>query len=267
MVVHEPHRLHEGVGGGRPDEAETAAAKVPGERGRLWGPGNGAEHRPGEPPGPGPGLGLEAPEVRRERAHLPAEFQRAASIPDGRLDLAAVAHDARLLEELLHAARAEAGHARRVEALELPAEGGPLPQDGEPGQPRLKSLEAKLLEELRLVGDWEAPLLIVVGDVVGRGEAPAAAETAIGSGSDPAREPWHDLKAPPLPACRPGVGGHPLGGAPATAGAPGRQKSWNRFHLKPYHHGEPGGQRPLGSPSSKAQSASSKQTRGATSHP
>src|SRR6188472_3680614 len=123
---------------------------------------------------------LELPDERRERALRLDELHRAARIVDRRLDLPAVADDGRVLEEPLDVALAEAGDLAEVE----PGEGAPerlaLAQDRQPGEPGLEPLERELLEQPHVLGDREAPLVVVVGAVLRLlASSPAAADDAV----------------------------------------------------------------------------------------
>ena len=110
---------------------------------------------------------------------LVGELAGALGIVDRRFDLAAMPHDARILQEALHALGVEAGDLLEVEAGEVLSEGLALAQDGEPAQTGLETFEADLLEEAVVVDDGAAPLVVVVRGVVGRGRAPPAADDAV----------------------------------------------------------------------------------------
>ena len=92
----------------------------------------------------------------------------ATGVLDRRLDLPAVADDAGIAQEPRHVPRAEAGDPLEVEAVEDLPEPLPLAEDRQPGEPRLEALEGELLEEPAVVGHRPSPLLVVVGEVVGR---------------------------------------------------------------------------------------------------
>ncbi len=118
-------------------------------------------------------------------------------VVDRRLDLAAVADDAGVLQEPVDVALAEARDRLDVEVRE----GGPevlaLAQDREPGQPGLKALEHHALVQATVVGDRPPPFLVVVADVVRVcGSPPAAAEPVVAAG-----EGGTSLTGPYLP-CR-----------------------------------------------------------------
>src|SRR5207244_1380415 len=66
-----------------------------------------------------------------------------------------------------------------VEAREHLPEGVALAQDGDPRQPGLERLQRHPLVEPAVVGDRAAPLVVVIGEVVRRGERPRTA--AVGA--------------------------------------------------------------------------------------
>ena len=93
--------------------------------------------------------------------------------------------DTRVCEESFDAARREAGDFLGVEPLEGTSEVLALLQDREPAEARLKTLEADLLEQARVVGDREAPLRIVIADLQRIGPAPSAALSAVVTREEP----------------------------------------------------------------------------------
>src|SRR6185503_8654932 len=126
--------------------------------------------------------GLVAPEQGRERAFALHDLPRAFRVVDHRLDLAAMAHDAFVLEQPLDVARREARDAVEIEAVERGAEVLALGEDRPPAQTGLETLEAELLEQPAVVADREAPFGVVIVQELGRRAAPAAARLAIGTG-------------------------------------------------------------------------------------
>ena len=74
-------------------------------------------------------------------------------------------------------------HRLDLEAGEGAAEVLALAQDRQPREAGLEALQHQPLVEAAVVGDRPAPLLVVVGDVVGRGGAPRAAAAAVGPGA------------------------------------------------------------------------------------
>src|SRR5262245_34103161 len=154
VIVNEAHRLHEGVHGGRTHELPAALLQVFRERDRFR-RGRCALWRAGP-------LRLVAPDERRQRAVTADELASALCVVDDRLDLAAVADDARVREQAGHVASSEASDAFDVEASKRGAEALALGQDGAPAEPGLKPLEAQLLEQPLVITDRETPLGVVV---------------------------------------------------------------------------------------------------------
>src|SRR5665647_2180368 len=163
VVVHDPGGLHQGVCGGRPDEAEAALLEVLGQRGRL--------RARGDEVGPRARrlvrLRPEAPEIRRQRPVLFDHGQGGAGVGDRRLDLEPVADDAGICEQARRVGFVEGGHGGDVEARERRPEGRPLAQYREPRQARLQRLEGEALEQPVVVEHRPAPLVVVVRDVFG----------------------------------------------------------------------------------------------------
>src|SRR5689334_8428210 len=91
--------------------------------------------------------GLEAPEVRSQRACLPDQLAGTLRVVDHGFDLAAVAHDARIGKQVRDVPFVEVRDLAEVKALERPAKVLPFVEDRAPAQPRLESLEADLLEQ------------------------------------------------------------------------------------------------------------------------
>ena len=114
--------------------------------------------------GPGAPRGLEAPEEGGQRALRVHELAARPSVVDHRLDLAAMADDARVREQALDVARAEPGDPVDVEVVEGGAEVLALGEDGPPAQARLEALQAELLEQTAVVADRKAPFGVVVGE-------------------------------------------------------------------------------------------------------
>ena len=111
-----------------------------------------------------------------DRSEGLAQGERARGVADGRLDLAAMAHDARVSQQARDIGRPEPGHGLDVEAGEGGTEGLALAQDGQPRQPGLETLQAQLLEQALVIGHRPAPLGVVVMPVVVRRETgPVAA--------------------------------------------------------------------------------------------
>jgi hypothetical protein len=189
VVVHEAHRLHERVDRRRADEAEAAPPEIAGQRARRRALGEPAQRGARHAPGSLALRRLEAPDVGGERAELALQRRHRPRVAEGRLDLPAVPDDAGVAEQPGHVARSHARHGVDLEIPEGAPEVRPLAEDREPGEAGLEALEAELLEEPAIVGDREAPLLVVVGAVERVAAAPAAARDAVLSARDAGREP------------------------------------------------------------------------------
>jgi hypothetical protein len=176
VVVDQAHGLQEGVHGGRADEAEAALLQ------RFRQLDRGGRGRHALVRGLLAGPWLVAPDPRRQRAFVTHQVLRAARVVQHALDLAAVAHDAGVLQQAVDLGRAPAGQHVDVEAGEGAAKVLALFQDGPPAQAGLKALQAQLLEQAPVVGDGKAPFAVVVGQVLRRGQAPVAAQLAVGAG-------------------------------------------------------------------------------------
>jgi hypothetical protein len=109
-------------------------------------------------------------------------------VGDCGFDLAAMTHDARVAEEPVHIARAEASDSSGLESRECAPEVLALTQNRDPRQSRLESFEAQLLVEASVVNDRTAPLDVVVVHVLGRGTGPRAAANTIGTAHHVAHE-------------------------------------------------------------------------------
>jgi hypothetical protein len=106
----------------------------------------------------------------------PGRSQRHPGVGDGRLDLRPVADDSGVTEQPFDVAGGERGHGGDGEPGERLAEVLPLAQDDQPGQAGLERLQRHPLEDTVVTADRAAPLVVVVGDVVGRGGRPRAAD-------------------------------------------------------------------------------------------
>jgi hypothetical protein len=90
-----------------------------------------------------------------------------------------MADDARIGEQPLDVALAEARDALRVEAGERTPEVAALAQDRQPREARLEPLEAEPFVDPALVDDRPAPLLVVVALVQLVGRVPAALQATV----------------------------------------------------------------------------------------
>jgi hypothetical protein len=130
VIVDHPHRLHEGVAGGRADEAEPAGLERACHRGGLVRDGGDSV----KVRGAGPGLRGEGPQEIAEGLTLRVKGRERAGVGDGRLDLGPVADDAGVGEQSRDVDVVEGGDALGVEAREGSPESLPLAQDRQPGQ-------------------------------------------------------------------------------------------------------------------------------------
>src|SRR3954453_3455969 len=157
-VVHDAAGLHRRVDRRRADEAEARSLEGLRQLGRL---GRGripvaVTARWAVP------LGSVRPHELLERVALLPQRECAAGVRDRGLDLAAVAHDAGVVQEALDVALAETGDVLRVEAGEGRAEVVTLAQDRQPRQAGLEALEAQPLVEPALVRDRASPFVVVI---------------------------------------------------------------------------------------------------------
>jgi hypothetical protein len=95
-----------------------------------------------------------------------------------------VPDDPGVAQQSLDVGLAVASDHGRVEAGEHLPEAVPLAQDRQPGQPGLEPFEAELLEQSVVVDHGPAPLVVVVGDVVGVVARPPAAGDAVVAGHE-----------------------------------------------------------------------------------
>ena len=228
MVVDQADALHERIDDGRADEAEASRPQC--RRQGVGGGGRGGDvARPG---GGGQSNRRSLPVRRDERgqgAALAAEALDGPRVADGRQDLGPVAHDARVGHEASHVALVEGGHERGIEA----AEGGPEAvapvQDERPAEAGLEALQGEALEQLPLVRDRHAPLLVVVLDHqrIGRfpRRPPAPARHVAHAGSVTAASPLPFDGDRPRRAHRPAAARQPrLPGRPQRPGRLGARR-------------------------------------------
>jgi hypothetical protein len=185
MVVHETHRLHERVDRGRADEAPAATLQVLRERLRLRCLSELRQGLPGHQLRPCLRVGLETPDVGRERLLGLDELDGALSVVDRRFDLAAVADDRRVGEQPLDVAVAEPSNLVEVEAGERAPECLAFAEDRQPREPGLKAFQTELLEQPAVVRDREAPFGVVIGAVLGRRIAPEATDDSVLAADQP----------------------------------------------------------------------------------
>src|SRR5215217_2030612 len=193
VVVDQSGRLHQRVGGGRPDEAKAAPLQLLCHRlrfRRAHGHLVAARGRRGAV-----ALRREGPQERVEDLSSLVQGPRRDGVRDRGLDLAAVAHDPGVREEPLHVALPKGGDSLDVPIFEGAPEALALAQDRKPGKSRLKRLEDKHLEELTVAVHGAAPDAVVVLDVLRCSETPPAAQASVGPGLDPHRTRRHQPPA------------------------------------------------------------------------
>ena len=181
VVVHDPDRLHERVHRGRADEGEAALRRsfdsatdagvvaIAAERAHVIRRGRaaGAGSKPHTYAASEP-CSSTSSSARRAFAIADSILPRWRTMPASPRRRADVA-------------RPEPRHRLEIEPGERAAERLPLAEDCEPRQPGLEPLEANLLEQPHVVRDREAPLLVVVADVL-RGRTPPSGNEACDSG-------------------------------------------------------------------------------------
>src|SRR5262249_16991772 len=153
--------LHGRVDGSRTDEPEARGAQTLRKRHglvRRRAP-VGRRHRRR-------GLGRDvAPEELVQGLAGLSEGDRCTGVRDRGLDLPAVADDAGVAEQPYDVALAEGGDAIGIEPGEGLPERRSLPEDRQPREPRLESLETESLVDAPLVAHRPPPLLVVVAVV------------------------------------------------------------------------------------------------------
>ncbi len=184
MVVHHAHRLHEGVDGGRTEEAPAAPPELAGEPAGL-----GTARQSGQGPAVDPRraarrIGLEAPEEGRERTRLLDEGAGPARVLERGGDLPPMADDTGIPEQPGDLGLPPAGQTLEIEAGEGTAEVLPLAEDDAPAEAGLEALETELLEQPAVVVHRAPPFAVVIGLVERIADAPEAAPAAVASDAD-----------------------------------------------------------------------------------
>src|SRR6185437_1392980 len=174
MVVHDAHGLQVRVDDRRPDEAEAPLLEIPGDPVAQLAAGG---HLAALPAAQDRVAADPVPEVPAEGPELLLQGKKSLGVAHRGLDLQPVTDDPGVLQERRPAARIEAGHFGGIEARERLSIGGPLTQDGGPGESGLRAFEREHLEEMPVILHRPAPLLIVIAGVllVG-GRNPSAAD-------------------------------------------------------------------------------------------
>ena len=159
MIVDQPHRLHEGVGGRRSDEAEAVRTQALRQRLRLR---RRHRHVAARARGAASPARCERPHEGGERAVRALDLAHALCVVHGGLDLAAMADDRGVAEQTGDVGSAEARDRRGHETAKRAPEPVALAEDGQPRQARLESLERELLVERAIVERRPAPFVVVV---------------------------------------------------------------------------------------------------------
>lgn len=180
VVVHDSGRLKECVESGRTDIGPAALFQVSTQCTRRFVFGE-LEHRLRvDASRPFGRRRLEAPDVASEAAGFFTKFEVSSCVVDGGLDLAPVAYDSRIGDQAFDAPAIEARDFLGIEFSKRSAEVFSFPENREPAEPGLETLEAHLLEKPRVIDERSTPLLIVVLLVEGVVSAPPAASHPAG---------------------------------------------------------------------------------------
>src|SRR5882762_4590553 len=161
VVVHHAHGLHECIHDSRADELEAAPLEV---LRKLVG-----------------SAASQFPSVLREAAVFLLHGKKAARVGDGRIDLRTIADDPSVRQEPPFVFCVITSYSFRVEAMQRPAVVLALGEDRVPRKPGLRTFQDEELEELAVVPDRHAPLLVVVGDGERIARPGAAALHAVGT--------------------------------------------------------------------------------------
>lgn len=182
MVVDEAHRLHESVASGRTHEGPAALFEVLAESGGFVGFGEFAG--PGECEGGFSRGGFELEEVGVQGVEFCEEIEGTVGVVDGGEDFPAMADDAGVENEAFDVGVIEVGNLIEIKIGKGSAEIFAFAEDGEPGEPGLKSFEADFFEEAEVIGDSPTPLIVVVTKVIFIIAAPPATDFSIGAGDE-----------------------------------------------------------------------------------
>lgn len=162
MIVHEAGRLHERITNGRAYKTETAPLQRGAQFARLF-RGRGKFAAKTAPIVDRPAVN-EAPNERIERADVVAQAQQRARVADRCLDLCAVAHDAGVAKQLLHARRRDARYGGGLKAGKHFPVARTFLQNGLPREAGLRPFEYEQLEKGSIVMERHTPLVVMVSD-------------------------------------------------------------------------------------------------------
>src|SRR5262249_31742011 len=101
---------------------------------------------------------------RRRTFRILPDLEERTSVCDRRRDLEPIPYDAGIAEELLDFSVVIPGHNGRVDLVEARAIAVSFLQDRLPAQPRLCPFENEELEQPRVIVEWHAPLIVVIGN-------------------------------------------------------------------------------------------------------
>ena len=120
------------------------------------------------------------PEPLGEAAEFLLHLEERAGVDRDGFQFAAMADHAGIFHERVDLLVVEAGDLADIEVREGLSVMLTLLQDGDPGESSLRAFEDELFEELSVVADGHAPLVVVVGDIERIVSAPEAAWLRLG---------------------------------------------------------------------------------------
>jgi len=174
MVIHHPHRLHEGIANRRSDEAEAPLLQIFAQRIRHVRASGHLCHRP---------AGIhdwaaadKAPHIGLKAATFVLNRQKRAGIFDGGTDLEPITDDPGIGQERGHPGRVVFRDAARIEPIEHGPVMGTFFKDRRPAEPGLGSFENQEFKQGPIVVDRHSPFLVMIVDRA-TFERPGAADT------------------------------------------------------------------------------------------
>src|SRR5687767_5137602 len=180
MIVHQTHGLHERINRRRSHKRPTPPLQVLAQRDGLRCPRKLHECVSRQAPRARPRVWFPAPEVRRQRSELLADCGSAPGVVDRRFDLAAMTDDSLVAEQSPYVAGVEPRDAVDIEIREGVSEVRTFAENRQPAQTGLESFEADLFEQPPVLGDGNAPFIIVITPINLILTWPPAACDAIG---------------------------------------------------------------------------------------
>lgn len=161
MVIDEPGRLQEGITDGRSEKPESSLFHIP-AHGIGFGRGGGYFRQRMKRMDDRPAVGKEGQDVVAKAAELLLYGPEQPGIREGRANLEPVFHDAFVVHQPLHILVRHPRDLLDVEIAEGPAVSGPLAEDRQPAQSRLRALQHEKLEQRPVIRDRLSPLPVVV---------------------------------------------------------------------------------------------------------